>query len=231
LILVPIGLLLVMATMTPSTVELGQFREGSTLGIRVLGPPFIVLSVIFGAGSAWTFWAQEQVGAIKGCLSLLPTLNLTFDAMFAYVGKTFVPVHMSTSYTWSEYPYVSTRGLLGAVLICAALWTGTRLAGSPDRHHRLVAFGIFWYLIALLPVLNLVPTSTKMADRYLFVPTVGAVLCLLALIARLCTSRRSQLAACGGLVLIIGIYTGWSYGRTEVWCGKTTLWNNRSRRT
>ncbi len=226
LVFVPIGLLLLMATMAPSTAELARFREGSSLGIRVLGPPFVILSVVFGAGSAWTFWAQEQVGAIKGGLALLPTLNLTFDAMLAYLGKTFVPIHMSASYTWSEYPYVSIRGLLGAVLICAALWTAMRLAGSPNRYRRLIAFGIFWYTIALLPVSNLVPTSTKMADRYLFVPTVGAVLCVLALAAWLCTSRRSQLAVCGGLVLIIGVYTAWSYSRTEVWCGKTTLLNN-----
>jgi tetratricopeptide (TPR) repeat protein len=227
LVFVPIGLLLPMTIMTPSALELARFREGSTLGIRVLGPPFVVLSVIFGAGSAWTFWAQEQVGAIKGGLSLLPTLNLTFDAMLAYVGKTFVPAHMSASYTWSEYPYVSVRGLLGAVLICAAVWTGMRLAGSADRYCRLIAFGIFWYLIALLPVSNLVPTSTKMADRYLFVPTVGAVLCLLALATWLCTSRQSQLAVCAGFVLVTGVYAAWSYSRTEVWSGRTTEWNNR----
>jgi tetratricopeptide (TPR) repeat protein len=227
LVFVPIGLLLLMATMAPSMAELARFREGSTLGIRVLGPPLIVLSVVFGAGSAWTFWAQEQVGAIKGGLALLPTLNLTFDAMLAYVGKTFVPAYMSASYTWSEYPYVSMRGLLGAVLICAALWTAMRLAGSPDRYRRLIAYGILWYLIALLPVSNLVPTSTKMADRYLFVPTVGAVLCVLALAGWLCTSRGRRLAVCCGLVLVIGVYTAWSYSRTEVWCGKTTLLDNR----
>ena len=227
LVFVPIGPVLVMATMAPSTLELARFREGSAFAIRVLGPPFVVLSVVFGAGSAWTFWAQEQVGAIKGGLALLPTLTLTFDAMLSYVGKVFVPAYMSTSYTWSEYPYVSVRGVLGAVLICATLWTGMRLAGSRDRNCRLIAFGILWFLIALVPVSNLVPTSTKMADRYLFVPTVGAILALLGLAMWLCTSRRRQLAMCAGIVLIIGTFTAWSYNRTEVWCGKTTLWNNR----
>jgi len=227
LVFVPIDLVLVISTMAPSTLELARFREGSTLGIRVLGPPFVVLSVVFGAGSAWTFWAQEQVGAIKGGLALVPTLNLTFDAMLAYVGKVFVPAYMSTSYTWSEYPDVSARGLLGALLICTLVWAGMHLAGSLDRNRRLIAFGILWFLIALLPVSNLVPTSTKMADRYLFVPSVGAILVLLALAMWLRASRRRQLTVCAGFVLIIGVYTVWSYRRTEVWCGKTTLWNDR----
>lgn len=224
---VPIGLLIFLPILAPSTLELGRFREGSTLGIRVLGPPFVVLSVVFGAGSAWTFWAQEQVGAIKGGLALVPTLNLTFDAMLAYVGKVFVPAYMSTSYTWSKYPDVSARGLLGALLICTLVWAGMRLAGSLDRNRRLIAFGTFWFLIALLPVSNLVPTSTKMADRYLFVPSVGAILVLLALAMWLRASRRRQLTMCAGFVLIIGVYTVWSYRRTEAWCGKTTLWNDR----
>ena len=188
LILVPIALLLSMLALPPSAPKLAAFHDGSA-GIRVLGPPLVVLSVVSGAGSAWTFWAQSQVGAIKGGLTLLPTLNLTFEAMLAYAWKTFVPAYMSASYTWSEYPYVSLKGILGAALVCVAVWTAMRLAGAPDRNRRLTAFGIFWFLIALVPVSNLVPTSTKMADRYLFVPTVGATLALLALAATFDSQR------------------------------------------
>jgi tetratricopeptide (TPR) repeat protein len=161
-------------------------------------------------------------------LALLPTLNLTFEAMLAYVWKTFVPAYMSASYTWSAYPYVSLKGMLGAVLVCAAVWIAMRLAGALDRNRRLIAFGMFWFLIALVPVSNIVPTSTKMADRYLFVPTVGAILALLALAtALLPNGRRNQILLCAALVLVVTVYTAWSYNRTEVWCGKTTMWKGR----
>jgi tetratricopeptide (TPR) repeat protein len=226
LIFVPVGLLLLILAVAPSAKDLAAFRDGTSLGMRVLGPPFAVLSVVFGAGSAWTIWAQQQVGAIKGGLTLVPTLNQTFEVMLAYAEKAFVPVHMSTAYAWSVVPYVSGKGLLGAALVGAAVWIALRLAGSPDRNRRLIAFGIFWYLIALIPVSNLIPTSTKMADRYLFVPTAGAILGLLAL-AAMCfpASRRKQFGVCAALVLAVTIYTALAYGRTEVWCGKTTEWN------
>jgi tetratricopeptide (TPR) repeat protein len=223
LIFVPFGLLLLILAFAPSAEELATFRDGSGAGMRVLVPPFVVLSVVFGAGSAWTVWAQQQVGAIKGGLTLVPTLNLTFEVMLAYAEKAFVPVHMSVSYAWISVPYISAKGLLGAALVCAAIWIAMRWAGSPDRNRRLIAFGIFWYLIALIPVSNLIPTSTKMADRYLFVPTVGAILALLSLAAMYCSSSlRKQLAACAALVLVVTIFTARSYGRTQVWCGKTT---------
>src|SRR5271165_226781 len=227
LILVPIVLLLPMLALPPSTSELAAFSDRCA-GIRVLGPPLVVLSVVSGAGSAWTFWAQSQVGAIKGGLTLLPTLDLTFEAILAYAWKTIVPAYMSASYTWSEYPYVSLKGMLGAALVCAAVWIAMRLAGAPDRNRRLIAFGILWFLIALVPVSNIVPTSTKMADRYLFVPTVGAILALLALAASLVPNvRRKQIGLCAALVVVVTIYTAWSYNRTEVWCGKTTMWKGR----
>ena len=163
------------------------------------------------------------MGAIKGGLPLFPTLNLTFDAMLSYAGKTLAPAKMSVSYTWSSYPYFSLKGLLGAALVCTLLWIGVWLAGSRDRNRRLIAFGILWYLIAFVPVSNLVPTSTKMADRYLFVPSVGAILVLLALLATwFPVSRPKQIGACTALVLIGILYAAWSYKRTEVWCGKTT---------
>jgi len=66
---------------------------------------------------------------------------------------------MSASRTWNEYPYISVKGLLGAALVCVALWTGMRLAGSSDRNRRLIAFGLLWYLIALIPVSNLIPSA------------------------------------------------------------------------
>jgi hypothetical protein len=80
----------------------------------------------------------------------------------------------------------------------------------------------------LIPVSNLIPTSTKMADRYLFVPTVGVILGLLALAAAFFpASRRRQSAVCAALVLVVTVYAACSYARTEVWCGKTTEWNGR----
>jgi hypothetical protein len=228
LIWVPIGLTPLMLAMAPSAADLASVQDVRSPGVRALGQPFVLLSVVFAAGSAWTFWAQGQAGAIKGGLTLLPTLNLTFDGMLAYAGKTLVPAYLRTSYTWNAYPYLSVKGVLGAALVGALVWISLRLAGAQDRNRRLMAFGILWYLIAFIPVANLVPTSTKMADRYLFVPTVGAILCLLSLVASWSpVSRRRQLAGCSALVLVVALYGVGSYVRTRVWCGKTTLWKGR----
>lgn len=225
---VPIGLALLLLAVAPRAEDFEPFLAGSHAGLRVIGPPLVVHSVVFGAGSAWTLWAQSAAGAIKGGFPFLMTLNLTLDAMLAYAGKTLVPAFMTTVYGWSELPTFSVRGGLGGLLVLGLAVFGVRLAGAKDRNLRMVAFGIFWYLIAFIPVSNFVPTSTKMADRYLFVPSVGAILALLALASFLISGHRTkQLATCTAIALVVVAYTASSYERTSVWCGKTTTWKGQ----
>ncbi|HXB72983.1 MAG TPA: hypothetical protein VNY05_32400, partial [Candidatus Acidoferrales bacterium] len=233
-----IGLMLAcvaaMLAAAPGTPDLADFLAGRGHGLRVLAPPFVVQSLVFGAGCAWTIWAQAQAGAIKGGVPLLPTLNLTFEVMLRYAGRVLVPARMSASYVWVRFPDVSLQGVAGALLVLGLAAGGVVLAcgvvvtGPGDRYRRLAAFGIFWYLIGYLPVSNLVPTSIKMADRYQFVPSVGAILAVLALAAGLFpTGRRQQVAVCLALAMVAGGYTAWSYQRARVWSGLTTPWKGR----
>ena len=188
--------------------------------MRVLAPAFIMQSLLFGAGSAWTIWAQSQVGAIKRGPPLLATLDLTFDVMLQYAGRMVAPLGMSISYIWVRFPSVSLRGVCGALLVLGLVAASVWLATSPAQNRRLAAFGILWYLISYLPVSNLVPTSVKMADRYQFVPSAGAILIALALLWGRppgSPTRSRQAAACLVLALLTAGYTFWSYERTRVW--------------
>ena len=215
----------------PRPSDLADFLSGRGNGLRVLAPPLVAQSLVFGAGCAWTVWAQAQAGALKGGLPLLPTLNLTFDVMLRYAGRVLVPAGMSASYIWARFPYVSLQGLCGALLVLGLAAAGVMLAGAKDRSRRLAAFGIFWYLIGYLPVSNLVPTSIKMADRYQFVPSAGAILAVLALLwsrlPGLSANRRRQAAACAALALVTFGYAAWSYQRARVWSGLTTTWKGQ----
>jgi hypothetical protein len=116
--LIPVPVVLVL--------DMGAFREGSVAGLRVVGPPFGVLSVVFGAGAAWTLSAQQQVGAIKHGAEWLPTLNLTCDAFLSYVGKTLSARPHERLLHVERVSDV--RGALGASLVSAMLWITMRRA-------------------------------------------------------------------------------------------------------
>src|SRR5437879_2686382 len=223
-----LGCVVAMLAAAPRTPDLADFLAGRGHGMRVLAPPFVGQSLVFGAGCAWTIWAQAQAGAIKGGPPLLPTLNLAFDVMLTYAGKVLVPARMSVSYVWVRFPYVSLQGVCGALLVLGLAAAGVVLAGAKDRNRRLAALRLLWYLIGYVPVANRVQASIKMADRYQFVPSAGAILAVLALVAALFpTGRSKQVTTCLALALLAAGYTAWSYQRARVWSGLTTPWKGQ----
>jgi tetratricopeptide (TPR) repeat protein len=88
----------------------------------------------------------------------------------------FFPAHLSADYNPQQIPVgtgFGPRQLLGVLVL--ALLAGVVL--SAWRRRPVVAFGILWAGGALFPVSNLLlPTGIFLAERTMFLPSIGAVL-------------------------------------------------------
>ena len=84
-----------------------------------------------------------------------------------------------------EVPVVQGGLTVGAILALAGL-AGWLLGAWALRRQTLVAFGLLWALIGLLPVLNIVPflRMAGLAERYLYLSTGGLALAVAGLWAR-----------------------------------------------
>ncbi len=115
-----------------------------------------------------------------------------------YLLKFFLPVNLCCRYPLNipeSAPWL--RGLTAAGVLAVATWTGLRASG---RLARPAGFGLFLAAAALLPTSGLVPTSTLMADRYFFLPSVG-----LALVAGLAgMSLAGRIEKAGRIYTVIG---------------------------
>jgi protein O-mannosyl-transferase len=87
-----------------------------------------------------------------------------------YLKLLIVPLHTTVSHDqyvsspWqSPWPWVGVFCLAGYLGIAAWRW----------RKDRAIPFFLFWILIALSPVLGLVPIDTFVAERFLYVPLIG----------------------------------------------------------
>jgi hypothetical protein len=139
-----------------------------------------------------------------------------------------VPLHLSADYNPQEIPVLSTLGVrplfgLGLILgLLAAL-------GWAWRRRPVVAFGILWMGLTLLPVSNfLIPTGILLAERTLFLPSVGAMLGLVGLVAARLPDWESWTVghfrpapALLALVLLLGVVR--SATRQLVWRDNATL--------
>jgi hypothetical protein len=97
-------------------------------------------------------------------------------------------------------------------LLCLAVWAGL-LVLAWRKGRKIEAFGLGWIAIAYLPISNLLfSTGVLLAERTLYLPSVGLALAAGAALARLPESRLRLIIPI--LVLVGGIRSG---VRVPVW--------------
>ena len=116
------------------------------------------------------------------------TVRITGVSALADVARLLVfPLTLRVDYSPSErtavMSFADPRFLAG--LLCGVLW-GLLLALAWKRGRKLEALGLGWIGIAFLPVSNLVfPAGFYLAERTLYLPSVGFVIAVAAWLARL----------------------------------------------
>jgi hypothetical protein len=129
------------------------------------------------------------------------------------------PTHLSGDYSPPDVPVAHALDPLQipGFFICLGV---TMLAFALRRRSPVASFGLFWLIVAFLPVSNLlVPAGFIMAERTLFFPSVGVVLVAGAVVAagfeRDLRLERRMLALVTGLLLALGLAR--SVDRQRVW--------------
>lgn len=118
--------------------------------------------------------------------------RLTAIAALSDLARLLVfPVTLRVDYSPAERTIVRSlidgRLLIG--LACLALWAGL-IVTSWRRQRRIEALGLGWVAIAFLPVSNLLfSTGVLLAERTLYLPSVGLALAAGAALARLPAAR------------------------------------------
>lgn len=138
------------------------------------------------------------------------------------------PAHLQIDYSPNEI-VASTRfggqELLGlGILIGFAL-----IAWLARRRAPVITFGIIWCAIALLPVSNIVPTGIVLAERTLFLPSIGFLIAVggaVELLVKRYSDRGAiverPLAVACGVLTVAGIVR--SDLRQRTWRNGQTMW-------
>jgi tetratricopeptide (TPR) repeat protein len=130
-----------------------------------------------------------------------------------YLTSLVLPVRLSNHYTERGVQSLADTGfLIGAgwiIVWIVAAWRS-----------RWALFAGLWFLIALAPVLQLVPHPTLRADRYLYVSALG----VFVLIAQLLNKNRRLTVLVGPVSVICLI--GLTFVRIPDWHDPKTLWSD-----
>ena len=140
--------------------------------------PYAVLAVVylairFGPMAIPIEYATYPGDTFIGTLAGLP-------AIWAHdIRLVLLPWPLCADYTgffrFGRQPIGPVAGALAIVLAYVAL-----LVWAARRGPRVLAFGLGWFLIALLPVSNLMPIPIPAAERFLYLPLAGIAIAVAA---------------------------------------------------
>jgi tetratricopeptide (TPR) repeat protein len=128
---------------------------------------FLSLSFIFGI---ITVVGKYSSGFMRNeNLIVIPNkISIIVGSIVFYINKIFVPIRLSCSYPHSVIKNIPFLYSMVAIII---LIVGIVIS---CKYTRRVVFGSMFFLATILPVLQVLPTSSAIvADRYIYIPGIG----------------------------------------------------------
>jgi tetratricopeptide (TPR) repeat protein len=196
-------------------------------GVRKALPAILVCGIYWVAQSVltWKYAAASRLPVVAYWFTQPWVAMRGFYAFFVPVGLSPDTGLQPVAHLWSPLAMAGYAGL--ALLLYLALLTARKAAWRP------VSFGIWWFLLALLPTV-IIPQRVVETDTRIFVPMVGLVLAVTRA-AWIVWDRLSHLprmrvpGMVAGLILGTALMAGcaWqTWMRNQVWYSEQTLWSD-----
>jgi tetratricopeptide (TPR) repeat protein len=199
-------------------------REGS---LRRFAPllPFWVLALLFAWLGVRAQASEEAIKGLHGGAPLWHALTL-LKAVAFYAEKLLLPLRLSPLYVLEP-----ARSLLEPRLIAGALivLASAALMARSWRRRRIafLGFGFFWASWA--PVSGMVPSAMLVADRYMYIPSLGLLWIAAQAVEDL--ARRSPAPAPrrlgrGAVLAAALLFAALTWRQLGVWADSVSLWRS-----
>lgn len=189
--------------------------------------PFLGLAVVFAAVN---LKLSTSTGAATVILGHETRVYLLSKAPLFYIAKLFFPVNLSALY---PYHLASKEDLLvmpAFIILQVVLFACIIVSG---RRTKKIIFGSAFFMITILPILQLVPVGTVyVADRYAYIPSIGIFFILGAGFAWLLRSdlyarfKAMRFAIAFLSALLVGTLSVMTWNRCKVWKNTGTLFQD-----
>jgi tetratricopeptide (TPR) repeat protein len=190
--------------------------------------PVVLFAVFFGATALLlknpAGMGEEWVGYWGGSLYVSSITMLRGVAH--YIRLLFIPFGLTADYSYSAFPVSRSLVDPGITLISLLLLAALLAIGicSLLKKYFLAGFAVLFFFVTLIPVLQIVPLPERLAERFLYLPSL-ALMILTAMGLKWLAQKSAKTRALGtaAVVLLIITFFTFTHYRNRDWKDPLTL--------
>jgi len=189
--------------------------------------PAFVIAGLFALASVH---AHSEGSLAKEALSAEFLLGNVYPTMvpvfWKYIKLIILPSGLSGFYDTAAYDSFLDPVVVSAVLAWVAAFAAVMWKGS-----GLVRFFFLWFWIWLLPSSNILPLNVYYADRYMYLPAIGAFVLFGYALQKALSYVKLQKAALPILGTVALAFAAVTFFRLDVWKNEVAFWEDTAKKT
>lgn len=205
---------------------LGRVKDRRTLGYLLVEKlPFVVLSALI---SFVAVISQKGLGSLKSLdeAAFSMRLLLSCKTPMLYLIKVFIPFDLQPLYPFPQHLSLAQPENLIPLFL---MFTVTGICIYFRVKYRGLLILWFYFVISLIPVLGIMQTGVAMADRFVYLPSLGPFLlmgvCTTLIWRKTACSLPLRIACVTGAILMVFSLTYLTVRQIGIWKNAVTLWS------
>jgi tetratricopeptide (TPR) repeat protein len=196
------------------------------LGFGAMLSVYLTIRLGF-AGYALNMEASQEVWKPGRDLTIWPRILLALQLLKSYLALALYPVNLSF-FRSVEIPESSLG--VGVLLGASSLALMITLAWLFWSRRKEIPYGILWFLISIVPVLNLTSLNAPMMEHWLYLPLIGFALAFAGCLYALAQYLGEFRGATFGLALLVILLSARTASRNAEWRYPIILFQTDARR-
>ncbi len=153
--------------------------------------------------------------------------------VFYYMKMIFFPFNQNVD---PDFPIAN--GLTDMSVLCSLFLIALFLTGGLyfQKKNRLIAFGIFWFYLTLLPTSSIIPLLDTAAEHRVYLPYIGIIL-IISVSLNNFFSKHNKSSRFPGVICLVSIllplllFSSLTIQRNFIWKDEVSLWNDAAKKS
>lgn len=157
-------------------------------------------------------------------VTFLNTMLMQSTVVVRYLGLILMPLGQSIRHEVPVPESIFDPFVMISVLVIVGLLTMMAISARRRPH---VTFGIAWFFITLLPMMNIIPIKgDMMGERFLYLPILGIIYLLVSLVPKSWMQAGSRRAVWGVFMVLCLVLGSATVSRNRLWLDNISIFED-----